>query len=215
MEPTAAMPFVDGGMAEVSEDSPAGETMFDLGEELRQEGRGIYDEDSSDSGPADKYSQDGVFSAFKVVVDQQFDQEDTETHYNLGMAYKEMGLFDDAIAEFQAASRSAARAADCLTLQGICHRDKGDLKSAEETFRKGVALEGLSIEEALSLKYELALLLEGVGSTEEALQFYREVRELNAGFREVGSRIAAITGDEEGTASEELELLELDVEEME
>jgi tetratricopeptide (TPR) repeat protein len=185
--------------------------LFDLGAELRQEESG-EDADTAESG---KYSLDGLFSAFKQVVDQQLDQEDTETHYNLGIAYKEMGLYDDAIVEFQAAARATERAADCLTLQGICNRDKGDLDSAEQVFRKGMALEGLSTEEALSLKYELALLLEGTGRTEEALHLYSEVREVNPGFREVGSKITAMAGAVEEKASEEMELLELDVEELE
>ncbi len=212
-EPTLEMPAVETGMPDAGADAPVGDELFDLGQELRLEGLGIPDEDIPGSGPAGKYSLDGLFSAFKEAVDQQLDHEDTETHYNLGIAYKEMGLYDDAIAEFQAAARAAERAADCLTLQGICHRDKGDVDRAEEAFRKGMTLAGLSTEEALSLKYELALLLESIGRTDDALQLFREVRAVNSDFREIIARIVAIAGDSEAKAAEELELLELEVEE--
>ncbi len=210
-QPEFATEMPDAGVIP-SEEVPGEGGLFDLGAELRLEGLGIADEDAADSGPSGKYTLDGLFSAFKQGVDRQLDQGDTETHYNLGIAYKEMGLYDDAIAEFQAASLGTDRVADCLTLQGICYRDKGDSASAEEAFRKGLAMAGLSTEEALSLKYELALLLENTDRVGDALQLYREVRQVDAGFREVGAKIAVMTG-EETRVSEELELLELEVEE--
>jgi pilus assembly protein FimV len=214
-ELTLEMPDAEAMMPEGGGAAPDGDALFDLGTELRQEGVGTTDEDGYGSEPTGKYSLDGLFSSFKQAVDRQLDQGDTETHYNLGIAYKEMGLYDDAIAEFQVASQAAERAADCLTLQGICHRDKGDAESAEEAFRKGMGLEGLSAEEALSLKYELALLLEGIDRTNEALQLYREVRAGKPDFRDVGSKVTAMSGEVEAKASEELELLELEAEELE
>ncbi len=197
---------LDDLLAETGEGATDASGLFDLGAELRQE-----ESEGSDATESSKYSLDGLFSVFKEVVDQQLDQGDTETHYNLGIAYREMGLYDDAISEFQAASRAPERTADCLTLQGICHRDKGDVANAEAAFRTGMALGRLSRGEELSLKYELALLLEGAGRLEESVQLYREVRSDDPDFREVGSRIAAISGERE-TMAEELDLLELEEE---
>ena len=159
-----------------------------------------------------KYVLDGQFSDANKGVDQQLDKEDTETHFNLGIAYKEMGLFDEAISEFQIAATDPQRKIDCLTLEGICHRDKGDFPSSEEIFIMTLALDGLKREEILSINYELAFLFESVGRQEDAVRYYREVRAINPGFRDAAKKIAHLQGKDE---SEETELLELDVEEFE
>ncbi|MRR35879.1 tetratricopeptide repeat protein, partial [bacterium] len=137
----------------------------------------------------DKYGLDGLFSAFKKGVGEQLAQDDTESHYSLGIAYKEMGLFDDAITEFQSAARDPRRLVDCITLQGICSREKGDAAKAEEYFRSGLAVEGLNREERLCLTYELALLYEMIGDGERALAGYRDVVELNPGFRDAQRKV--------------------------
>src|SRR5512137_588794 len=130
-----------------------------------------------------KYDLDGQFSEFKKVVDNQLDKDDTETHYSLGIAYKEMCLFDDAINEFQTASIDPHRKIDCLTLQAICYRDKGDFDKAEEVFRNTLSLHGLTGGETASLSYELAFLYETTGRAEDALRHYRQVQAKHPGFR--------------------------------
>ena len=158
----------------------------------------------------DKYGLDGLFSAFKKGVGEQLAQDDTESHYSLGIAYKEMGLFDDAIAEFQSAARDPRRLADCITLQGICCREKGDPAKAEEYFRSGLAVEGLSHEEQLCLSYELALLYEMIGDRERALTGYLEVFKLNSDFRDIARKIASLRTDDETQEGADLELVDLD-----
>ncbi|ABB31866.1 TPR repeat-containing protein [Geobacter metallireducens RCH3] len=158
----------------------------------------------------DKYGLDGLFSAFKKGVGEQLTQDDTESHYSLGIAYKEMGLFDDAIVEFQSAARDPRRLADCITLQGICSREKGDPAKAEEYFRSGLAVEGLNREERLCLTYELALLYEMIGDRTRALAGYREALALNPGFRDVAQKIAILRSDGDTHDAADLELLDLD-----
>lgn len=194
----------------------------DIERELEE--AGLLPEKPSDEGRAsaggsgkkpgkDKYGLDGVFSEFKKGIGRQLDEEDTETHYNLGIAYKEMGLLDDAIAEFRVAARDPQREVDCLTLLGICHREKGEFKAAEELLLRGLAGKGRAPEEVLSLKYELALLYEAEGRGEDALKAFREVADINPSFRETGKKAAGLLGllDDE----EELELVETELEEVE
>jgi tetratricopeptide (TPR) repeat protein len=165
-----------------------GNDFFDLAGELRAE---THAEDTAKS-PRDKYGME-VFSAFKKGVDQQISKEDSESHYSLGLAYKEMGLLDDAIAEFQVASRSLERRADCLTLQGLCYRDKGELAKAIEIFSSGLALAGLSVEENLNFKYELALSFETTGKRQQAYALYQEIQAVRGDFRDTADKIAALS----------------------
>jgi tetratricopeptide (TPR) repeat protein len=159
----------------------------------------------SAAGP-DTYKPNGLFSGVKKGLEQQLDQGDTETRYNLGIAFKEMGLYDEAMTEFEAAAADPKRRIDCLTLQGVCCRDKGDFARAEALFRDGIALEGLSEEELLSITYELALLHEITGRTEEALAGYRQIEARQHDFRGTREKIARLQGGED---LDELELVEL------
>ncbi len=146
-------------------------------------------------------------------VDDQLDKDDTETHYNLGIAYKEMCLFDEAINEFLTASMDPQRKIDCLTLQGICYRDKGDSAKAEEVFRNILAMPGLTGEERVSLSYELAFLFETTGRTVDALDIYRKVHADNPEFRDVAMKVSLLQGGD-SPDQEEMEPLELDNEEI-
>ena len=145
---------------------------------------------------AGKYTFDGMFSRFKESLDRQLDSGDTETHYNLGIAYMEMGLYDEAIKEFRIAGKDPARKLDCLTLQGVCCRDKGDFDEAEKIITSGLSMEGLDTDRTLSLRYELALLQEAAGRKDEALHTYREIFVVNPGFRDTMKKIARLSGKE-------------------
>ncbi|MBI1922495.1 MAG: tetratricopeptide repeat protein [Geobacter sp.] len=165
-------------------------------------------------GKASKYTVAGVISEFRKGIDRQVAKEDTETHYNLGIAYMEMGLYDDAVREFKNGARDPQRKIDCQTLTAVCFRDKGDFQSAEQTLREGLAMAGLGREEILSLTYELALVYESSGDTDSALRELQEVAAIAPNFRDTREKIEELLGiggldEEEG----ELELIDLDQEE--
>jgi tetratricopeptide (TPR) repeat protein len=164
---------------------------------------------SAPAGQQSKYAFDGVFSEFKKGIDRQVAKEDTETHYNLGIAYMEMGLCDDAVQEFRNAARDRKRKVDCQTLVAFCFRDRGDFRAAENTLREGLAFDGLTQEEILSLTYELALMYESAGDADSALQALRNVAAIDPGFRDTGEKIAALLGE-----GETEELIDLDQEEL-
>ncbi|HEY6871599.1 MAG TPA: tetratricopeptide repeat protein [Geobacteraceae bacterium] len=196
----AAFPLDDAG------GPPAGDDFIELEAEHFA---AVESEEASLVDDYDKHSPDGLFSAFKK---EELDDEDTETHYNLGIAYKEMGLYDDAMAEFRSASLDPRRKVDCLILQGICCRDKGDFNSAEEIFRQGIALEEPAAAELSPLKYELALLYDIAGRKEDALLLYCEINALNPGFRDTVERIEKLAGlpGDEVREYDDLDLVELD-----
>ncbi|GFO70230.1 hypothetical protein GMLC_38090 [Geomonas limicola] len=136
------------------------------------------------------------------------DLDELESHYDLGIAYKEMGKLAGAIKEFALAAGNERRRLDCLILQSICYREMGNLDQARELLQRGLALE-LGDTERTSLRYELAFLLESTGKLEEALELYRQVLQANPAFHEVAERIGALAG-EEG-----LDIIELEPEEEE
>lgn len=144
-----------------------------------------------------------------LAPDAAQDLDELESHYDLGIAYKEMGKLAGAIKEFALAAGNERRRLDCLILQSICYREMGDADQAQELLQRGLALELLGDDERTSLRYELAYLLEGSGKVEEALDLYRQVYRDNPGFHHVAERIGALAG-EEG-----LDIIELEPEEEE
>ncbi len=132
---------------------------------------------------------DGSFSEFKKGLENQVSAEDTETHYNLGIAYKEMGLLDDAISQFDKVMVDPQRRIDCLTLKGVCLVQKGAFDEAVATFKEGLAIDKLSDGERISLYYELGLLYIDWGQPLEALDSFQCVADVDPFFRNVDDQI--------------------------
>jgi len=160
---------------------------------------------------ADSIDVDQVFQQFKRGVEQQVDESDTETHYDLGIAYKEMGLLDDAIGEFEIASRSPVRASIAHTMIGLCRVEQGRVDEGIAALERGLAAPHRDAREELGLRFELAVALTVAGRDAEALANFERVRAGEPTFRGVNERIAALrvrlgsSDDAERREQEELE----------
>ena len=139
--------------------------------------------DLGDAGLAD------IFKEFKKGVDKQLGKEDYDTRYNLGIAYKEMGLIDEAIAEFQLAAKDENRVLECSSMLGICFLEKGMPKLAVKWFEKGLKAQGRSDEEYQGLRYDLAMALEASGEIDKAFGLFTELYGQDANFRDVASKV--------------------------
>ncbi|HEY3308594.1 MAG TPA: tetratricopeptide repeat protein [Desulfuromonadaceae bacterium] len=137
-----------------------------------------------------------------VKFGSDLETSDAQSHYDLGVAFKEMGLFDEAINEFRQASVDPARTVECLVLQGVCLREKGDVVTAENYLRSLVK-PGLNIEDTCAIKYELALTCEALGKKDVATVLLTEIDASNPGFRDVSSRLDAAEEENSLDFSEE------------
>jgi pilus assembly protein FimV len=166
---------------------------FDIARELADELAGEAPTTVDDEF---QYSVEDVFAQFKKGVEQTVRPEDSATHYDLGIAYKEMALLDDAIQEFEVALRGAdkRRAIDCLSMVGLCRMAKGEPREAIRAFRRALASEALTKEAAKAIQYELGAAHEAVGEAEVGLWFLQRVAKLDPAFREVGARIGELGG---------------------
>ena len=115
--------------------------------------------------------------------------EDTESAYNLGVAYKEMGLYDDAIAEFDKAMRSPLRKIDSLSLKAACFVDQQKFQEAEDVLTLGLSDSLLSTKDRVVLYYETGLLYEAWHRYADALASYQVVADNEATFRDVSIKI--------------------------
>jgi len=159
---------------------------FDLAAELESE----LEEDAEEIPLGEEeQSLEEIFKEFKKGVEQQLDSEDYDTHYNLGIAYKEMGLIDEAIGEFQLASKDPKRAVECASMLGLCFLEKGMPQLAIKWYRKGLEMPEITEEEHIGLLYDLGSAYVEVGDTDNAQKAFMEVYGMNSNYRDIVSRI--------------------------
>ncbi len=115
--------------------------------------------------------------------------KEAEMHYHLGIAYKEMELYDYAISEFEQASNSPAIKFDCAIMLGTCYLEKGDSARAIQYFKEGTQLKGLNREKLARLHFNLGLAYEANGMLSEALETFQHVLKLDSSFIEAQERI--------------------------
>ncbi|MFA7402829.1 MAG: tetratricopeptide repeat protein [Pelobacteraceae bacterium] len=125
-----------------------------------------------------------------VRFGNEMESTDAQSHFDLGQAFKEMGLYDEAITEFRQASQDPARRVECLIMQCACLRERGELEKAISMLQ-ALLKPGLSEEETCAVKYELATGYEAAGKNEEANRLLNEINATNPGFRDIRSRLNA------------------------
>jgi tetratricopeptide (TPR) repeat protein len=120
------------------------------------------------------------------------ERADPSTHGDLGIAYKQMGLYDAAIAEFKLLQVDKARAVFALTMIGECVEAKGELGEAVGKYKEALNQSEITLSESLELYYLLGSVFERLGDVREALYFFENLRKRDATFRDVVRRIAAL-----------------------
>lgn len=165
---------------------------FNLAEELEKElgeEAAAVEEPAEISTPQGEVSLEDIFREFKKGVEQQLSAEDYETHYNLGIAYKEMGLVDEAVGEFQLASKDPGRAVECCSMLGHCFLEKGMPQLAIKWFRKGLETPAIGDQAQAGMLYDLARVYQDTGDMDSAYKALQEVYGLNANYRDVVQRV--------------------------
>ena len=156
--------------------------------------RSIDTANQSDSGPLKE-----VFDDFRAELGEMgSDDEDLETHYNLGTAFREMGLLEEAISEFQKVAKANERgrpfryAMQCCTLLGLAFMEKGQPGIAAIWYERALETPGVEPESILALRYDLGIAQESAGEPEAALKSFSKVYAMNIDYRDVAERIAAL-----------------------
>ncbi|HKT51054.1 MAG TPA: hypothetical protein VJV96_12180, partial [Candidatus Angelobacter sp.] len=125
-------------------------------------------------------------------------QEDPETHYNLGIAFKEMGLLDEAIGELQKVCRAIdsghtfSQPIQAYTWLAQCLVDKGAPEAAVRWYQKALKIPELDDSSRCAIYYDLAAAYEAFGDRKSALTNFMEVYGSNIDFRDVASRIKTL-----------------------
>jgi len=180
----------------------ADESTFDLAAELSE----VFADDdrrtSSASGSLDD-SFAAVFREFKRGIQRTVGQGDYETHYDLGIAYREMGLFEDAVGEFQLAMESPTRRMDCLHMLGLCAIDLKRSEEAVTYLERALSLPDVPDSQQVALRFDLGRAFAEMGDSDRARKAFETVAALDPEFQDVGDRLAELNAAGSSSASED------------
>jgi tetratricopeptide (TPR) repeat protein len=133
-----------------------------------------------------------MLSQFKEKVSQNLDADDVRAHHDLGTAYKEMGLLDEAVAEYQQALRANASHLPTYEMLGQTFLEMGRYEAATRTLERALEVEFDIEDELIAIYYYLAQVYETQGNREGALEFYDRVFSLDINFADVTERLRAL-----------------------
>jgi tetratricopeptide (TPR) repeat protein len=133
-----------------------------------------------------------MLARFRQGIDENIEETDFQSHYDLGVAFKEMGLLDEAIAEFQKALRAPEGKLRTSEALGVCFHEKGAYGVAESIMRRALDLPSTGDQERLGILYWLGRALEDQGKGTEARELYGRVFAIDIRFMDVGARVKAL-----------------------
>ncbi len=131
-----------------------------------------------------QWNVDTVFQQFKAGVSAQISESDAATHYDLGVAYREMGMYADAINEFEVAARDPLRECVCRSVIGMIHLQFGNVDAAIAAFQRGLEAPQKTHDQELALAYETADAYEARKNPESALYYFKHVATLDPSYRD-------------------------------
>ena len=150
--------------------------------------------------PSDSVDLAEMFGELKQELEEEVvaGDDDPETHYSLGVAFREMGLLDEAIAELQKVCTAIDRGkafgqpVQTYTWLAQCFLDKGVPEAAIRWYEKALNIPGLDEEARVAINYELGSAFESAQDKPAALRHFTEVYGSNIDYRDVAERIQAL-----------------------
>ncbi len=134
-----------------------------------------------------------MLDKFKSGISRNVDEEDFESHYDLGIAFAEMGLVDEAIGSFQKAQRGTEQRVRASEAIGQCFMDKGEAAVAIAVLNKLLHEPGMSDSRLVGVLYLLGRAAESLGRSADASGYFQRVLAVQIGFRDASDRLSALT----------------------
>jgi tetratricopeptide (TPR) repeat protein len=142
--------------------------------------------------PQEQQDFSEMLTKFKQGVTSNVDDTDHESHYDLGVAYKEMGLLDEAISEFQKALRGTEQRVRTYEALGQCFVEKRQYQIAMTILNRALNDAGASDDTLVGVLYLLGYASESLQKWEDAVGYYERVFTVDIQFRDVGDRLSAV-----------------------
>ncbi|MBN1272804.1 MAG: tetratricopeptide repeat protein [Candidatus Aminicenantes bacterium] len=133
-----------------------------------------------------------IVTHFKEGIKEKVDEADHESRYNLGIAFMEQGLYEEAVEELKLASKDPDRTLECYIIISFCYRQKKEVENALKWMKKAMDISAPGDTQIYDLKFEMASIYEELGVVRKAMDLYQEVKEWDSRYRGVSKRIAKL-----------------------
>ena len=172
---------------------PVDDNFVDMANWLREESRPrsyrmVAEEDPNREEGTEADFTD-MLEKFKAGVAANVDDEDFDSHYDLGVAYREMGLIDEAIFQFQKALRGATQRIRAYEALGQCFIDRAEHDVAITVLGRALREPGMEDEDLIGVLYLLGFASEGNRKPRDAAAYYQRVFAIDIDFRDVSKRL--------------------------
>jgi len=165
---------------------------YDLTDELDKEIEDLHI-DASAENLVDDTGVDSIFKAIEETASEE-GKDDPLFLYNMGLAYRETGLLDEAIESFKKVISSGEKLFDAHIMLGITYREKGQFEESLKSLRQGASLEEASNNMKVGILYEIAQTYKAVGDNQSALSIFRDIQKEQKDFKDVEIEIVRLAG---------------------
>ncbi len=133
-----------------------------------------------------------MLKQFKSMVADTIEKEDSSSHYDLGCAYRDMGLVDEAITEFQIAARNPDYRLRAIEMLGSCFAEKGEHRIAVKVLLRALQVPGYKDEDLIEVFYAMGRSYEELGDKGQAVEWYERVMGCDVRFKDASQRATAL-----------------------
>jgi tetratricopeptide (TPR) repeat protein len=130
-----------------------------------------------------------IVEGFKKGVAEHLSPTDYDTHFNLGIAYREMGLLDEAVGEFQLAAKDPRYLVLCCSMLGLCFLDKGLPELAIKWYRRALEHPAIGEEDQLGMMYDLGNVYMSMADWDSAYKTFVDLYGINTNYRDVVAKL--------------------------
>lgn len=169
---------------------PPMESEFDLEERLGELQRVVRESQNPPAGEA--IDVEHVFEKFKAGVRRRVADNDSATHYNLGVAYKQMNLLDDAILEFELSAKDPNSEAACYAMIGSIYTDNELWTQATKALNQALGATNKTLEQEIDIYFRLGHVAEKVGDRDKAAYYFQQVLTLDGSHESANERLERV-----------------------
>jgi tetratricopeptide (TPR) repeat protein len=195
--PPAAVPPAPSAPPPAPAGAGAGDAFLDLGSMILEESAArdtrMRIDRREPQGQDEQREFQEILEQFKRGIEQNLETDDYQAHYDLGVAFKEMGLLDEAIAEFQKALRAPEGRLRTSEALGMAFFEKGQFAISEAVLRRAVESVDGGDEAKIGLIYWLGRALEAQGKGGDAITSYERAMAVDIQFMDLSDRIHRLT----------------------
>jgi tetratricopeptide (TPR) repeat protein len=130
-----------------------------------------------------------IVEGFKKGVAEHLSPTDYDTHFNLGIAYREMGLLDEAVGEFQLAAKDPRYLVLCCSMLGLCFLDKGLPELAVKWYQRALEFPGIGEEDSLGMRYDLGNVYMAMADWDNAYKTFVDLYGIDTNYRDVVAKL--------------------------